>query len=287
MKKVVKIILWSVLTIVILLGGLMAGFIYKVKNGFPVFYETEVPKINFPANQPAVLLFSKATGFRHSASIDASKPIITDLAKKNNWFLYETEEGGVFNAEQLAKFNTIIFNNSTGRVLNDDQQKALEQYVENGGNLIGIHGAGDNSHHWDWYVQHLMGAEFSHHSLKMPYEKTNILLDSQADSSLVSGISDNWVRADEWYVFFENPRKKGFKILYTINGESIDPTANIPFLASGKTFGMGKDHPVAWYKNIGKGKTFYTSMGHDETAWKDPNFVKLIENAIKWSQIKK
>jgi uncharacterized protein len=44
---------------------------------------------------------------------------------------------------------------------------------------------------------------------------------------------------------------------------------------------------VAWCKQIGKGKTFYTSMGHDETAWKDESFVKLIENAIKWTQVKK
>lgn len=285
MKKVVKIILWSVLVIVLFLGGLFVGFVYKVKNGFPVFYETEKPTITFPTNQPAVLLFSKTTGFRHSGSIDASKPVFADLAKKNDWFIYETEEGGIFNVEQLSKFKTVIFNNSTGRVLNDEQQKALEQYVENGGNLIGIHGSGDNSHHWDWYVESLLGAEFSHHSLKMPFEKADVLLDSQADSVLTSNVSKNWNRADEWYVFFENPRKKGFNILYTINGESIDPTANIPLIASNKNFGMGKDHPVAWHKNIGKGKTFYTSMGHDETAWKDPNFVKLIENAIKWTLI--
>ena len=46
---------------------------------------------------------------------------------------------------------------------------------------------------------------------------------------------------------------------------------------------MGKDHPVAWCKQIGKGKTFYTSMGHDESVWKDGNFVQLIENAINWT----
>jgi uncharacterized protein len=49
---------------------------------------------------------------------------------------------------------------------------------------------------------------------------------------------------------------------------------------------MGKDHPVAWWKQIEKGKTFYTSMGHDETVLKDENFAKLIENGIKWSLIK-
>lgn len=30
---------------------------------------------------------------------------------------------------------------------------------------------------------------------------------------------------------------------------------------------MGKEHPVAWYKTTGAGKTYYTSLGHDATAW--------------------
>jgi uncharacterized protein len=284
MKKAIKIILWSVLVIILLLAGLMAGFMYKVKNGFPVSYETEVPKINFPPNQSAVLVFTKTSGFRHSGSIDASKTIIAELARKNNWFIYETEEGGVFNPEQLSKFNTVIFNNSTGEVINDEQKRALEKYVENGGSLIGIHGAGDNSHHWDWYVQNLLGAEFSHHAITKDLQKTEILLESKADSMIASQLPQKWSHADEWYVFFENPRKKGFNILCTIDGKSINTSGNLPLLASDKNFGMGKDHPVAWSKQIGKGKTFYTSMGHDEATWKDENFVKLIENGIKWTQ---
>jgi uncharacterized protein len=287
MKKAIKIILWSVLVIILLLAGLMAGFMYKVKNGFPVSYETEAPKINFPTNQAAVLVFTKTSGFRHSGSIDASKSVIAELARKNNWFIYETEEGGVFNPEQLAKFSTVIFNNSTGEVINDEQKRALEKYVENGGSLMGIHGAGDNSHHWDWYVQNLLGAEFSHHPIEKHIQETDVLLDNQVDSLLSYQIPTKWSHADEWYVFMENPRKKAFNILYTINGNSINPSGNMALLASDKNFGMGKDHPVAWSKQIGKGKTFYTSMGHDETAWKDENFVKLIENGIKWTQVKK
>lgn len=265
----------------VLLGAVAGVFIYKVKYGFPVSYETEAPDIDFPSNQPAILLFSKTTGFRHSASIDASKPVIQALAKKNNWYVYETEEGGVFNAEQLAKFSAVIFNNSTGEVVNDEQKRALEQYVENGGSLLGIHGAGDDSHHWDWYEQHLMGAKFSHHPINPQFQLAEILLEPQKDS-LFSSLPQKWSHSDEWYVFFENPRKKGFNIVYSINGDAINPSGNILFVTS-KNFGMGKDHPVAWYKQTGKGKTFYTSMGHSETAWQNENFVKLIENAIQWT----
>lgn len=286
MKKIFKIILWSVLGIVVVLGGLLGVFIYKVKYGFPVSYETNAPAINFPTDKPAILLFSKTTGFRHGESIEASKPVIANLAAKNNWFVYETEEGGVFNEAQLAKFSAVIFNNSTGDVINDDQKRALEKYVENGGTLMGIHGAGDDSHRWDWYEQNLLGSKFSHHPIDPQFQETAVLRDAQADSLLTAGIPASWTHADEWYVFFENPRTKGFQIELTINGETINPSGNILFVKD-KNFGMGKDHPVAWSKQMGKGKTFYTSIGHSEAAWKNEHFLKLIENAIQWAQIKK
>ena len=59
------------------------------------------------------------------------------------------------------------------------------------------------------------------------------------------------------------------------------PNGNMLFTKD-KNFGMGKDHPVAWSHTVGKGKTFYTSIGHDATAWQQKPFVKMLENAIIW-----
>jgi len=280
MKKILKILLWSILTIVVLLGLLLAVFVYKVRYGFPVSYETEAPAINFPQDKKAVLVFSKTTGFRHGESIEASKKVFENLAKKNNWFLFQTEEGGVFNADQLVKFDVVIFNNSTGRVLNDEQRKVLEDYVEQGGSLIGIHGTGDNSHQWDWYGKYFIGAEFSHHPLDPQLQAADIVLQNTTDSLLTQNLPQTWTHTDEWYVFFENPRNKDFQILYSINGEEIISSRNILWIKD-KDFGMGKDHPVAWYRSVGKGRTFYTSIGHNATAWSQEPFIQMLENAIK------
>ena len=286
MKRFLKIVLWSIVSVIVLAVAFIAVFVYKIKNGFPVSYETKVPAINFPANQTAVLLFSKSTGFRHGESIDAGKKKFEDLAKKNNWFLYSTEEGGVFNAGQLTKFNAVIFNNCTGRLLNDAQQKVLENYVEQGGSWIGIHGAGDNSHHWDWYEKNLVGAKFSHHALEKHLQEANVTLNQVPDSSLVKDLPAVWTHTDEWYVFFDNPHANGFTILYNIDGEKINSNGNILWIKN-KNFGMGKNHPVAWYRATGKGQSFYTSIGHDATAWKQPAFVQLLENVVNDSGKKK
>ncbi len=279
MKKFLKIALWSILGLIIVLGGLMSLFLYKVTNGFPVSYETDAPELTIPDNQTTVLLFSKATGFSHTESIETGEEVFAELAQKNNWFLYTTDEGGVFNKEQLAKFDVVIFNNSTGRVLNDEQRKMLEDYVTDGGSLMGIHGAGDNSHHWDWYTNNLMGATFSHHPLAPQFQEAEVILEIGADSLLTAGLPAQFNYADEWYVFLENPRQKGFEIIFTIDGNKINPSGNLLWMTE-KDFGMGKDHPVAWHKATGNGHTFYTSMGHDATAWKQAAFVKMLENAV-------
>ena len=279
MRKFLKFFFWSLTTIVVLMAIMGSLFFYKVRYGFPVSYETDRPVINFPTDQQTVLLFSKCTGYKHSESIEAGKQIFEDLAKKNNWFLYRTDEGGVFNEKQLSKFDVVIFNNSTGRLLNDEQEKVLEAYVENGGSLIGIHGAGDFSHHWPWYEQNLVGSLFSHHTLNPQFQEAEITLNPVPDSLLSQGLPSKWTHADEWYVFFENPRAKGFNIVYTIDGDKIKPDGNMLWIKD-KNFGMGKDHPVAWYRATGKGRTFYTSMGHDASAWKHDAFVNMLENAV-------
>lgn len=282
MKKPVKITLWVIASIIVLIVISMSFFIYKVRYGLPL-YETDVPVIDFPSDKKKVLLFSKSTGFRHGESIEAGKEVFQQLASKNNWFLYSTEDGGVFNKDQLSKFDAVIFNNCTGRLLNKQQEQDLAFYVEDGGSLIGIHGAGDNSHNFDWYTRNLIGSEFSHHALDPHLQAAEVVLNPVPDSVLVEGLPKSFTTTDEWYVFFDNPRAKGFNILYTIDGEKIIPNGNILFVKD-KNFGMGKDHPVAWYKKTGKGRTFYTSMGHDAFTWKKEAFVKMLENAVNHNE---
>jgi len=280
MKKFFKILAWTLFCIIMMLSVALGTFMYKVKYGFPVSYETEKPAIQFPADKPAVLVFTKTTGFRHTESIDASIPLIRQLGEKHQLFIYETADGGVFNPEQLKQFKLVIFDNSTGRVLNDDQQSALEKYVEDGGSLMGIHGAGDDSHRWDWYEKNLLGAKFSHHPLNPQFQQADVRLSENVDSLFSQNLAKQWSNTDEWYVFFNAPQD--VNVLYTINGDNIIPNGNMLWMTD-KNFGMGPNHPVAWYRTVGKGKSFYTSMGHSAAVWANPDYLKLIEQGILWS----
>ncbi|MEM9328685.1 MAG: ThuA domain-containing protein [Bacteroidota bacterium] len=279
MKKWLKITLWVAGILIIGFVGLISVFIYKVKYGFPVSYETEAPELTIPSNKTSILLFSKTTGFRHGESIEAGKEVFADLAASKGWYLYPTEEGGVFNTDQLTQFDVVVFNNCTGRLLDDEQRLALQQYVEGGGKLVGIHGAGDDSHRWDWYTNNLLGTTFSHHAMDPQIQETRVMVEQTSDSLASASLPSQWTQSDEWYVFYDNPRAKGFNILCTINGDNIVSSGNVLWIKS-KGFGMGADHPVAWYKEVGRGRTCYTSMGHHAAVWDQEPFVQMLVNFV-------
>src|ERR687887_1689828 len=72
-----------------------------------------------------VLVFSKTAGFRHD-SIPVGIQTIRDLGAANNFTVTATEDATQFNATNLARFEAVGFPNTTGEVLDANQQTAFE-----------------------------------------------------------------------------------------------------------------------------------------------------------------
>ena len=283
MNKFLKFLLYGFLSL-LLLGIIgMGAFVYKVKYGFP-FYDSTPPTLSVEMNNFSVLLFSKTNGFPHSEAIASAIPAFEKMAKKNDWSIYTTNNAAIFNPEQLAKFDVVIWSNATGRNLTDEQRMAFKQYMENGGGFLGIHGTGDASHHWDWYYQTLIGAHFSHHPLSPQIQAANLHLACDSTSSYPClGLPTTFKRSDEWYVFYDNPRANGFNVLYTLEEKGVEMSGNIKFLVDDKDFGMGADHPIIWYKCLPNGgRTFYSAMGHTGASFQEPIHLEILEKGIQW-----
>ncbi len=82
----------------------------------------------------------------HSSAIEASLLVYEHIGNQNNWKVFVREDAGVFNENQLALFQVVIWNNTSGKVLTDDQRIIFKNWIEGGGGFIGIHAAGDDSH---------------------------------------------------------------------------------------------------------------------------------------------
>ena len=282
-KRRLKIVAYSLLGVGLLAVIGAGAFVYKARYGFN-FYETTPPELPTTLGDRAVLLFSKTNGYRHGEAITASQAAFRAMADKQGWSLFVTDNGAVFNPEQLAHFAVVIWNNTSGKVLNEEQRAAFRSYLERGGGYVGIHASGDNSHQWEWYERAVIGARFSHHPLDPQIQSATLWIEThEATRSLARQLPTRWEREEEWYMFFDNPRDRGAQVLYTVDEATIDPSGNLGFLVTDKDWGMGEDHPVAWCRSVGQGRAFYSALGHQASAFEEPAHLAMLRNAVRWT----
>ena len=279
----VKLLKWLV-ALVVLLGVLFLGFVWYIGAWNIMFpsrdHDTVAPTLPADLGDNAILVFSKTNSFRHTEGIPAGNALLKSLAEKNGWGHFATENGAVFNAEDLARFKVIIFNSASGDMLSDDQEQAFQAWLEAGGGWIGLHAAGDGSHQeWTWYVDNLIGADFTAHIMGPQFQEARLVAE-YGEHPVMAGLPEEWVQEEEWYSWEESPRPRGFTPLATLDEGSYEPWQRM--FGSEVDLSMG-DHPVVWINCVGAGRTLYSAMGHQAQAFDIPEHQRLLENAIAWA----
>ncbi len=212
----------------------------------------------------AVLVFTKTSGFRHD-SIPAGITAIKSLGDQHNFRVDAGEDGTVFSDENLARYQVVIFLNTTGDVLDPGEEAAFERFVRRGGGFVGIHAATDTEYEWPWYGG-LVGTYFDSHPAIQP------ALLKVVDATHVSTehLPAEWTRPDEWYNFREDPSPHVQVLI------RIDETT----YAGGR---MGANHPISWYHAYDGGRAWYTVMGHTTESYQDPLFLSHLLGGIRWA----
>lgn len=212
----------------------------------------------------SALVFSKTVGFRHE-SIPAGIAAIEALGIEHDFDVTSTEDASVFNETSLASYDVVIFLNTTGDVLNTDQQQAMESFLAAGKGFVGIHAAADTEYGWDWYAD-VVGAYFDNHPEIQPAE---LLVEDRVHPA-TAHLPARWQRTDEWYAFRTNPRDD-VHVLISLKEASY----------SGGT--MGADHPWAWCGEVEGGRSFYTNGGHTSDSFSEPDFLAHLLGGIEWA----
>ncbi len=234
--------------------------------------------------QPAMLVFSKTRSFRHDEGIAGADRFFAEMATERSMGLFTTVNGAVFNPEQLARFSLVIFNNATGDTLSPEQEGALQQWVEAGGGLIAVHGSGDASHtDWPWYDNDMIGPEFIGHPAAPQFQEAR-LVNLSPDHPVMAGLPSEWQQTEEWYSFDDASKIGDARILIGIDEDSYSPRNDVYGDVKDLRMGGGpKGHPIAWLRCSGKGRFFYSAIGHSFKAYDVPQNRKLLSNAIDWA----
>lgn len=180
------------------------------------------------------------------------------LEVENGYFVTYTEDYDVF-VHGLSKYDLILINTKINK-LSDLQYSSLLKAVKNGMPVLGIHAASASFRNTsskdrpEYYK--MIGAKFDHHpkmhSFEINLEEGNELLDASFA---------NYSVFDELY-FYSNYQTSN-KVLLTANYND-------------------EKSPMAWVKTYGKGKVFFTALGHSPAVTADKNFQKLILFAVDW-----
>ncbi len=284
-----RIVKWTAGVVLVGILGLFAVFLVgfgpgnfgRIFLGVGQSYDSAPPVL--PAmKSPAILIFSKTNGFRDDAQIVAANAAIEKLVRAKGWSSYTTENAAVFNPAQLGKFKAVVWNSVSGDVLTVPQREAFRSWIEAGGGFVGLHGSGgDPEYKWKWYAQELIGAQFIGHTMG-PQFQTAMLNVEDRNHPATRHLPARWSRTDEWYSFASNPRDKGFRVLVTIDESSYSPLAKLP-LVGARNIAMGRDHPMIWTHCVGKGRAFYSALGHPASAYAEKSHLAMIAGAIGWA----
>lgn len=213
---------------------------------------------------PGVLVFTRTQGFRH-ASIPAGVAALDSLGRALGLQVSHSEDPALFSDSGLAAFEAIVFLHTTGDILNDAQQAAMERWLRAGRGFVGIHAAADTEYDWAWYGG-LVGAYFQSH----PAIQLGALNVVDATHPSTNTLPATFTRVDEWYNFAAPPAGD-VQVLLTLDETSY----------TGGT--MGASHPIAWYHGYDGGRAWYTGMGHTDASFGEPIFLAHLAGGLRWA----
>jgi type 1 glutamine amidotransferase len=183
---------------------------------------------------------------------------------------------GRINASTLKNFDVVLFF-TTGHPKGDkydppmteEEEKDLAAWVKAGGAFAGTHCATDTLYTTPY--GDLIGALFQTHPAQ---QKVHLKVEDPKHPA-AKGLTTGMDYLDEWYIFRAQPysRDKLHIITSIVPDESWKP--NQPRTDS--------DYAISWCHEVGKGKVFYTSMGHRRETWRDPHFQESLIGGLKWA----
>lgn len=204
-----------------------------------------------------ILVTARTEGFYH-ASIPIGLHAIKQLGQRTGAYDVEIDhEMSAFTAENLKRFDAILFLSTTKLAFADPAaRKALLDFVNNGKGIVGIHAASDNFDTWP-EGQALIGGVFHNHPW-LSKDTVAVKLDEpQHPLNAAFGGRGFWIR-DEIYQIVGPYGRDRQRVLMSL--DMSRPENERPAKAIVRTDG---DFPIGWLKNQGRGRVFYSSLGHN------------------------
>ena len=239
-------------------------------------------------NKPRkVLFFTKSAGFQHSVvtrpkenpnALAFAEKFMVDFGKKHSFEVTPTKDGSVFTEQGLAPFDVIMFYTTMDLTtpgtdgtspMPADGKETLLKFIASGKGFLGLHCASDTFHSHgnevDPYIA-MLGGEFVTHGA----QQDSKIIVTDKDWAPSKGLED-FTKKEEWYQL-----KNFAPDLHVILVQDTQSMRE-------ESYWKLKPYPETWARMHGKGRGFYSSMGHREDVWESDIFKKVLLGGLQWA----
>jgi uncharacterized protein len=218
-----------------------------------------------------VLYFTRSAGFRHSVvdrggkDLAYSEKTLIELGPKHGLEVVCSQDPKVIE-DDLAQYDLIVFYTS-GDPFSQEGKKRLLAAIGAGKGFVGIHPATDTfrTSGVDPYTA-MIGAEFLTHASQQ--KATMKVVDPKFPG--MAGLGKGFELTEEWYAFHKFAPDLHVILVQETAGMHDAPYQRPPY-------------PATWARMQGKGRVFYTSLGHREDVWTNPKFQQVLLGGISWA----
>jgi len=230
-----------------------------------------------PKQPRLILVTARTEGFYHD-SIPVGLHALRQMGERTGAFRVEIDhEMSAFTAENLTRFDAILFLSTTQLAFADPAARAaLLGFVDDGKGLIGIHAASDNFPHWP-EGQGLIGGVFHSHpwiwkdvvavKLDEPAHPVNAAFDGRGF----------WIQDEIYQIVgpYGRDRQRVLMSLDMLRPENDRPAETL--------VRADRDFPIGWVKTQGKGRVFYSSLGHNAEVFWTPEVLQHWLDGIQFA----
>ncbi len=225
------------------------------------------------AKKQRMLYISQSKGFVHGSVNRNGKPLapseesVTQIATESGIFEVEcTQDASVLTPEKLKTLDVVMFYTTGKLPITPENFTAFEEWLKSGKAMIGAHSATDTFGDFKPYSS-LINGTFDGHPWGAG--ETVTMTNHEPTHPTVKMLGEEFQWKDEIYQY-RNYDPKSVRVLYSLN------------MAKCKT--KAAYHvPVCWVREFGKGRLFYTNLGHNEGTWTNPKFKEHLLAGIRWA----
>jgi len=180
--------------------------------------------------------------------------------------------GEEFLAHNLDYFDAIFFFGVREIDLTPEQRADLLSFVKDDGKgFVTAHSGATAFFSWPAFGE-MLGGRFDEHPWGI--SDATVVVDDPSFPAMRKFPSRS-VFHDEHYQLKDFSRDR-VHVLAHLDASTLDLHAPLVHRRDG-------DFPVAWTKTYGKGRVFYSTLGHEDTAWDNPAIQQMYFEALRWA----